>query len=494
LIGAIASLGKASKKIGEFSDDLEALVDRSRARNVLVLKIRISNTNSTYDGLEFEKNKGDAKYLYRKDPSGAPGSFITSRIPVTGDLGTKMLRSSCVVLADKKASRANCEEARKTLSEFERKKIVGMTRGKWIRQTKSKFLNLICTAIRDSSNRIMEDICQKIRELDPEELLITIKILEGLREKYLGDIAEFRGEFKSAATQVRTERIKAGPKYPLPLKCVVCNEQAVLGELQSPLPFTFLDKPGFIPGGDFSESYKAFPLCSDCFLDLRRGWKFIEKYLDFSIASIEGGRTEVRFWLVPVLANPDLATPFIKDLDKSAANESQTRFLYLRNLRNMCSTMDAITELSLDNSGTIETQLDAYLTFTAIFYTKDKQGHMRLISRSEGIYPRRLRFLIELKRRIDSLYPFDRIDPRVRFGFPLLREFLAAPNNEGWYKDLASILGNLFNGEDVNKPLIYRAVTRKIAESGKEADLKRVADTSFRALNLIQYVEHLEQS
>jgi len=136
---------------------------------------------------------------------------------------------------------------------------------------------------------------------------------------------------------------------------------------------------------------------------------------------------------------------------------------------------------------------EAYLTFTTLFYTKDKQGWMRLISRSEGIYPNRLRFMADVKREVDSLYPFGAVG--IRFGFPLLREFLSAPKSEGWYKDLASVLGSIFTGGPLNKRLLYKAVARKIQQSGRdEVSLETIADLSFKGLNLVEYVEHLEQS
>jgi len=493
LIRAVAELGKASKELEEFADELEAIVSRSGAKHVFVLKIRIAENQATYEGLELEENKGEGKYLYRQDPTGTPGCFITGRIPMTGDVGTRMLQRSLAVLASKEASAESRERAKKTIADFEEKKIVGVTRGKWVRQAKDEVLNLLRGAILSNSGTIMKDICRKIEVTEPAELLLTVKIIEGSQEKYLGDIPSFREQFKAAATVVRTERIKVSAKLLLQAKCVVCNKEAVSGEFQNPLPFTFLDKPGFVPNGDLGESYKVFPLCSGCFLDLLRGQKFIEKYLNFSITSIEGERAEVKFWLVPVLNKPELLMSLLKDLSKSGTRvegKEISHFLYLRNLKDMCGTMGAITTLALDSG--LE-DAEAYLTFTALFYTKDRQGHMRLISRSVGIYPKQLRLIAELKWKVDSLYPFKKVG--VRFGFPLLREFLIAPNSEGWYKDLASILGDIFTGESLNKPLLYKAVAKKIQDRAREAtDLKTIADISFKALNLIEYIERLELS
>jgi len=493
LIRSIAELGRASRELGEFGNDLEVLVDRSGAKHALVLNLRISENRAKYEGLELEENRGEEKYLYRRDPSGKPGLFITGRIPRGGDIGIEKLRRSLDVLASRQVSPDARNSAKRLIDDFEKRKVVGITRGRGVEQAKGGTVVLVRDLIRSVSRRVMKDICQTIRTIEPEDLLLTVKIIEGSEERHLGDIPEFVEIFKASVTGVRTGRTDASVSQASGVKCAICNSEAVSDEFeQNPFPFFFLDKPSFIPSGDHEEAFKVFPLCSNCFLDLRRGQKFLEKYLDFSISTIEGRRAEVRFWLIPVLNNPESVMSYIRDLGKSATKverKESRRFLYLTNLRDMCNTMGSITTLALESGFEAA---EAYLTFTALFYTKDRQGHMRLISRSEGIYPKRLRFVAEVKRKVDSLYPFEKVG--VRFGFPLLREFLVAPNSEGWHKDLATILGDIFTGESLHKPLLYKAVANKIQEGAREADLKTIADTSFKGLSLIEYVGYLEPS
>jgi hypothetical protein len=114
---------------------------------------------------------------------------------------------------------------------------------------------------------------------------------------------------------------------------------------------------------------------------------------------------------------------------------------------------------------------------------------MRTILRAEGIYPKHLRFIAEVKKKVDSL-PYD--SQSIRFGFPLLREFLVAPKSEGWYKDLASTLANILTQTPVNKTLIYRAVSTRILDIARETgSLRSVAELALKAFNLVEYIEQL---
>jgi len=499
VITAIAQLGRASRKFGKFSSELEALVDHSRAKHVLVLRIRVSENQAKYEGIELEENKGEEKYLYRRDPSGKPGLFITGRIPMLGDVGVQKLQRSFINLSSKNISVKDRKKDKQALANFEKKKVIGITRGKGIKQTTDKTLDRICKAVCNNSRTIVKDICKTIKSMKPEELLLTVKILSDSGEKYLGEVPGFADAFKSFVTQVKNVQKKRTAGESSGLKCMICNNESVSNEFEeNPLPFFFIDKPGFIPEGNFDKAYKVFPLCSDCFVDLRYGRKFVEKYLDFSISSIEGGRAEISFWLIPVLNDYESVIGYVELLSESAAEgKASSRFLYLKHLKDMCETMKTISAFDTEPDA-----LEAFLTFTALFYTRDRQGHMRLISSSEGIYPRHLRFLLEVKRKVDSLCPFKKVG--VRFGFPLLREFLmptdmkgrgvARRRSEGWYKDLASTLGDMFVGEPIKKSLIYKAVASKIRELAKEADLKKTSDISFKALSLVEYIEQLDSS
>lgn len=498
MITAIARLGYALREESE----VEALVDHSNAKTVLVLKFATSRGSTKYAGIDVEEKREDGLYLYRRDVAGrGPGLFLTGRIS-RFDLQT--LQRNLRLLKKDPSSK----KARESVEDFLKKKLDWLPRGGIVSNiellsTLSRggraTLDSLLDEVKNRSKQIHADFLSKIDTFEPEELFTTVKIVRGPQEYYVGQVPEYVALFRSAVTRVK-ERRKTKETLLAPA-CTICNKPGVTAKFsQPPLPFVTTDKPGFIPQGDRDQAHKVFPLCSDCFLDLRRGWRFIERYLEFSVSSVDGKRSEVRFWLIPVLNDPAPFMELIRRLDTSQNEDKgrdSSRFLYLRNLKTMCSTMNLITALASESDlSAEESLLEAFLTFTALFFAKDRKGHMRLISRSEGIYPKRLKFVVKVKRRVDSLYPFER--EGIHFGFPLLREFLAPARKsrvkmpEGWYKDLASILGNVLTGMPVNKSLVYKAVAGRIQEEAKEGDLGRTGEVSYKGLSVIQYLEHLE--
>jgi hypothetical protein len=493
LISSIARLGKVLRGKGS---DTEYWVDRTVAKTVLVLKFRIGKAGTAkYVGIEIEQKKDEALYLYRRDVAGrGTGLFLTGRIS-RNDL--RMLQKNL------RQRDARNKEAKGFVEDFLRKKLDWLPKGAIVKdlpvlstlgKSAKAVLESFLDAFKNSLPEIHADFIEKVRALEPEELLLTPKLILGSQERYVGEFPEYVTIFRSFVTGVREEDkvVKQASDF---LACAVCNKRAARGKFsQPPLPFVTTDKPGFTPYGDQAQAYKVFPLCPDCYGDLRRGMKFIERHLDFSISSIKGKKAGLKFWLIPVLSNPSEIMPLLEDFGKSATEVGSTRFLYLKNLRTMCEAMEGVTAYASEGGSDIH---EAYLTFTALFYTKDKQGWMRLISRSEGVYPSRLRFVAEIKSKVDSLYPFE--ERRVRFGFPLLKDFLSPPSPkkskrkpEGWYRELASVLGIIFTGGPLNKELLYKAVARHIQQSARDgAGLGTIADLSLKGLSLIEYVEHL---
>lgn len=490
MITAIAQLGKAAKQQGEFSDDLKVLVDPSQAQDILALRIRVLKKHTKYEGLDLEENKGEARYLYRRDQSGKPGLFLTGRISRND---VHVLRRNLILLKRGSVDTKR-QEAEKVKADFEKRKLIGLTQGKAVRQAKDRVLRQVCATLNKDSKKIASDIFRTIEKMAPEELLVTVKLIDDSGEKYLGDIADYRRLFQTAVTETKVEPLKQRHREATKPRCTVCNNDAAQAEFQqNPLPFFFIDKPSFMPNGDPDEAFKVFPLCTECFVDLRRGQKYVEKYLDFAVASAEGRRAEVRFWLIPMLTDLD-HMGYLRKLNQTITTVERPgtyHYLYLRNLKTMCESMDAFSAVETEESSLDASE--AYLCFTAVFYTNDRQGHMRLISRSEGIYPKHLRFMIETKKQIDLLDPFRQ--QGIRFGFPLLRDFVGDSKSGGWYATLASVLGDIFTKTPIDTSLLLKALVTKIQDTAeRNADLAVITQVSLRALSVVEYVIHLEQA
>ena len=488
LITAIAALGRALSG----KTDSEAWLDHTNAKIVLALRFSLETNEANYIDIDIEEKKDDNLYLYRRDLTGKPGLFLTGRI-TRFDLQTLQKQLNLLKKDEKD------KETRKSIDDILRRKLDWFSKGSIITdnnllamlgKNSRVILESIIKEMEKESKQIHSDFLKKVKNIEPEEMLVTVKLVRGSKEYHIGEFPDFVEIFKRASIRTKQSGMAT---------CSVCNKRGDMAKFSHPaLPFVTLDKPSYIPYGDPEQAFKVFPLCVDCYTDLRNGTKFVEQNLDYSVSSIQGRKGEVNFWLIPVIENPGLTMSFMRDLGKSGtrvAGKGSAQLLYLSNLRDMCSTMGVITALAAEDFDS----RDSYMTFAALFYTKDKQGHMRLISRSEGIYPKRLRYVTCIKQTVDSMYPFTVVG--TRFGFPLLRECLASPRagsrsvSEGWYKDLASTLGDIFTGRPLNKQLVYQAAIRRIQDVvRKQTNLSVIMDTSFKALSLIEYVEHLDPS
>lgn len=275
------------------------------------------------------------------------------------------------------------------------------------------------------------------------------------------------------------------------IRCAICNGPAEESAFrESPLLFFFTDQKIYIPGGIGTKEFKSFPLCEKCYQRLQRGQYFVREHLDFSVSNPSGGPSGLRFWLVPIIGDPTLAEEYLKHLKAGP--------LYLKNLKYTCETLGTIQEeLARDVDVETEEELKSILTFTAWFYNYDKQGHMRVISTSEGIYPAHLRKkIVGEKFEIEKLYPYF-LPPQIRFGFPLLKDFWAYRGGIGWQKELAGLLSNIFLASKINSDNVYSVLIARIqkelqgrrrSEVGRQK-LESLRTLSLRALMVVEYLE-----
>lgn len=477
MITAIANLAKGWTK-----GEIAALVARNDAKYVITLGIEIVDKGWQYSGASLEENKGSEQFLYGDSPHW-PGLFVTGRLSQTD---IKKVKKTLKTLKDRQATADSITKAENEIADFQRRKVSWISRGTILSSddllarlspARKEALTFIKELVNEKIELITVDILKAIegfepRKGEPGELLLTFKFKDGSTEYYAGEVQEYREIFKNAVTRPRK---RSSGKRKGATVCTVCNRQALQGVFEHPpLPFFTLDKPNFVPSGDPSLGFQVFPLCSDCYLNLRLGQAFIEQNLDFSIPNSKGKGSGLRFWLIPVLSNTPFVQDFLDDLSRGG--------VYLKNLRNLCGKMELINKLDTQ-AGAFE----AFLSFAAIFYTLDKQGHMRLISSEQGIFPRRLRQLVEAKTQIDKLYPFPR--ERIRFGFPLLRDFIESPKTEGWHSQAAAILSSIFLERELDSEFIWKLLAKRVREKTKgKTQLENLKHIVLKGLAVIDYL------
>jgi len=480
MITAIANLAKGWTK-----GEIAALVAQTDARYAITLRIGIVNKSWQYLGASLEENKGSEKYLYGDSPHW-PGLFITGRL---SHIDIKKVKKALKTLKDGQATEDLINKAKNEIADFQRRKVSWISRGTILSSEdllarlpspRKEALTFIKKLVNEEIERITADVLKVIEEFEPRqgepgELLLTFKLKDDSKEYYVGDVQEYLEIFKSVMTRPRK---RFSGKRKGATRCTVCNRQALQGVFEHPpLPFFTLDKPNFIPSGDPLLGFQVFPLCSDCYLDLKLGRAYINQNLDFPIPNSKGKGSTLRFWLIPLLINTIFVQSFLDDMNRGG--------VYLKNLRSLCGKMELITRLDTQSSA-----FESFLSFAVVFYTIDKQGHMRLISSEQGIFPKRLRQVVEAKTQVDTLYPFHR--ERIRFGFPLLRDFIEKPKTEGWYSQIAAILSNIFLDRKLDSEFLWKLLAEKVREvMNSENQLENLKCVGFKALAVIDYLAQL---
>lgn len=274
------------------------------------------------------------------------------------------------------------------------------------------------------------------------------------------------------------------------LSCLICNNSAEKSTFQvNPIDFFFIDQKIYNPNGVESEGYKALPLCKKCYVNLQRGQSFIKNYLDFSISNTAGSKSSLRFWLIPNIGDPSKVDESLTDIKKGKLGIGSVKYL-CESLENI---QEQLAEDILDESEDIAQHL---MTFNALFYHKDNNGHMRIIYSKEGIYPQRLRELTQIAKNLNKTYPY--FLHNIKFSFTTLIEFWATTGKAIWQKELAELLGSIFLKNTVSNSYIYSVLMdrlRNVIRGPKiSLDISKLEEIKTMSLKAMMILEFLEMS
>lgn len=463
MLTAIASL-TASDDSG-----VSTLVDRATATDCLCL---IFQKYGDYKFLKchLSENNGEEEYLYHREPSGKPGLFLSWTIPSEGQGSIKQFQRLY-----KLNSRTKEEE--RELSDFWDKKFAWFSKiedGKVT--TRSKLLNddvLLKLLDRDSSSllsgvrksyaasfdRIKNEILKFLSEhqfakkkgVRNNKLLVTLAFQnESGVLNYPGQILPFVRLFTRAVSgEVSATNSSV---------CTVCNSPAA-GALRPPYPVEFLtqDQIVYVSGGLAEKKGFALAVCQRCSDALRAGQSVINAHLSYKIL-----KSQLSFWLIPIVPNASQIIEYVKSL------KGNGRPVYLSGLKEMCQSLNSITDVSYETQNVSE----SLLTYVSIFYYKDGQGHIRIKGVAEGVYPSRLRELINSSRTVQKLYPYFLNNPKIMFSLPLLSRFFEEKKSES---TLVSVMESLFTKSQLDQSFVFSKITEKVRSEG----LTRVVKSSI---------------
>ena len=461
MLDSIYRIGKAQKSESVFADN-------PRVEYVIgILFVKKGNTVK-YDKIEISEFQNKSLYLYKRDPSGKPGLFLS------GVIQTNDIKSLIKPPIDK--------SEKEIAQDFTEKKIMWFQKGKLLKHKSNLSLERrdeldhILSELALNKNRISHEIILKLKELKPQKYLITIKPPSNGTSTFVGNIREYKLFFEKGALNKNTSNVQK-------MLCSVCNEQKIIEAFtERPLPFYFADKATYFPHINESQKNKGFPLCDQCYIELQKGWKYIDNSFNYNITLSDTKSAGIKFWLIPHLQKIDQ----LKKLEKDQQNKS----LYLKELRDLLSNIKRITEYDTGSD-----DIHSFLRFSSLFYGIDDRGNMRVTNYVSGILPKYLYRLFDTKMSIEKKFPYVDLSKRNKkfdliFGFPILVDFFEDATPQ-WRDQVVGLLENMFTGKKIDRMLVLQVINNRIFKLWKSQKPQDVFYECLKGLMLMGFFHKL---
>lgn len=322
-----------------------------------------------------------------------------------------------------------------------------------------QMLKSIKETLEEHKDEIIASIQARIADL--KQAGLTLKI----GGKYLEEIAVFRKVFLQLVA-AKEDSISAEDKI-----CSVCGERKPKVSAGAPAyKFYTIDKPGFITGHFVREnSWRNFPVCSECSLALDEGKMILEQYFKFSFYGLS-------YYLIPkfLLGSP---SPLIVRII-TGEMEKDIR-LNARSGQKLTNLEDDILDYLAEEQDTIS----LYFLFL-----RQQQGAERILLLIEDVLPSRLRALFKAKMEVDKVFS------QHPFHLGRIRTFFAKSDNGKRDNDLDNyfmeIIDRIFKGLSVSLPFLTNHFMREIRRDFNEGklDSPKIVD----AMETLEFFTHLK--
>ncbi|MDY6789691.1 MAG: TIGR02556 family CRISPR-associated protein [Thermodesulfobacteriota bacterium] len=396
MINAIAELGRFEKNknpdLTSFDIWLEDSFDNGKYPNLLLIKFIKEDSKWTFGKIDVWENSTNlrTKLLYKRGASRGIDKTPTSKVATSIE---------------------------RTLNQ----KIIGWFESnknkKFLSTEEKKFLNEISEEIKEKKEDISKALSEKAEIMDSNAIVLSPVFAENGNQKFIGDYEFFK--------KFITEETKQGYKYSKTFKkhafsknetCSVCNKvkDEVFGFFTSLASYT-VDKPGMVSGGfQQDKSWKNYPVCLDCALDVEIGIKLMDQELSFKFYGFS-------YYLIPRTitkrASEDIIDSIL-DFKKSPRINAADR-------ERLTNDENDVFEILQEEQNNVALNL--------VFYAKPQKGVLRILAVIEEVLPSRIRQLFDAKHFTDNIvflkgHKTKENKDMFRFSFGTLRTFL--PNNK----------------------------------------------------------------
>lgn len=436
MINAIAELGKYEKannpNISSFDIWLEDSYDETNYPHLLLIEFKKEKNEDKSDFLDEDWKWVFSKVDYREHSTNLKSKLLYKRGSSRGTDKTPTCKT-----ANNLAGSFN----QKIKSWFSQNQNIS-----FLDDNYKKFIKMIYAELELRSDEIIEEIKRKSENLASGGVVLTIVFVENGEQKFIGDYDFF--------SKFITEESKVDYKYSKTFKkssfsenklCSICNmkKAEVYGYFTS-LKFYTVDKPGMVTGGfEQSKSWKNYPICIDCALDIELGIKMMDKNLVFKFYGL-------RYYLIPKTTNKKGKEDIIEEIityKKSQRINDKDRL-------RITNAEDDIFDIIMEQKNNV--------TFNLLFFDKPQKSVFRILASIEDVLPSRIKQLFDTKDFVDNMIFFKENKEgkqMFKFNFGVLRTFF--PNNkiEGNHdKFFLEITQKIFNDNKIEYKFIIQQI------------------------------------
>jgi len=405
MINAIAEIGKYEKTHNpeinsNFDIWLEDSYDEKNYPNLLLIELRSeknkndnANVNWIYNQVVYREHSKTlkSKLLYKRGSSRGTDKTPTCRIAAS--LSGTFFQKIVAWFSD--------NQEKSLLSDPQK-----------------KFIKCVYEEIKHKSEAILIDLDNKLKMIDRGGTVLSVVFLDDDKQKYIGDF-DFFAKFITEESELDYKYSKASNNYSFGENqlCAICKKKQseVYGYFTS-LKFYNVDKPGMVTGGfDQSKSWKNYPICLDCALDVEMGIKVIDEKLTFNFYGL-------RYYLIPKTTNEHARDEVLGDI-----------FDFKKSPRIKDTDRDRITNAEDEVFEILQTEQNN-VTFSLLFFEKPQKSVFRILALIEDVLPSRLKQLFDTKAFVDNLIFFQENKDGKRmfqFNYGALRTFFPNSKIEG---------------------------------------------------------------
>ncbi len=311
----------------------------------------------------------------------------------------------------------------------------------FIDQKGNDLIKMISTELEAKSDEINLELINKSENISNGGAVLSVVFDDNGKRNFIGDY-DFFTKFiteESKANYFRKYKKESNSKNK---ECSICKQkkEEIFGFFSS-LAFYTVDKPGMVTGGfDQSKSWKNYPICLECALDVELGIKMMENNFIFNFYGL-------RYYLIP------------KTISENAKDEIIDTILeYKKSQRINDSDRITITNAENEIFDILQEQKNN-VTFNLLFFEKPQKSVFRILASIEDVLPSRIKQLFATKDFVDNLFIFRNEQSNAgnslyKFNFGTLNNVfpfrLKQQKLVGKHKDFLQCVESIFNDSKID--------------------------------------------